>query len=79
LTDILHVRNNEGTKDILIDKSQQAWNLFDLCILENSEPIPHPVQAILDSNGRYTKFSCFLVKFVMFFRSASNHVGTVKA
>lgn len=55
--DLLHMRNNDTTKEILIATAQQAWTMLDLSILEHlSETMPHRVQAILEAEGWYTSY-----------------------
>jgi len=48
--------NNTTTLDILIESAKEGWQEIDLSILERlSESMPRRVQAIIDSNGWYTK------------------------
>jgi transposase len=55
--DILYMPNNDTTLAILIDTAKEAWQQIDLSILENlSESMPRRVQAIIASNGWYTKY-----------------------
>jgi hypothetical protein len=51
------MRNNEETKDILVETVQIAWDRLDLGVLKHlSDTMPHRVQAIIDSEGWYTKY-----------------------
>jgi transposase len=55
--DLLHMPNNDATKEVLIATAQEAWNMLDLDILEHlSETMPHRVQAILEAEGWYTSY-----------------------
>jgi transposase len=55
--DLLHMSNNETTLNILINTAKEAWQEIDLSILERlSESMPRRVQAIIDSEGWYTKY-----------------------
>lgn len=55
--DLLHINNNDQTKEILIATAQQAWAELELHHLENlSATMPHRVQAIIDSDGWYTHY-----------------------
>jgi transposase len=55
--DILYMPNNDTTLAILIDTAKEAWQQIDLSILESlSESMPRRVQAIIASNGWYTKY-----------------------
>ena len=45
------------TLSTLVDTAKEAWQQIDLSILENlSESMPRRVQAIIASNGWYTKY-----------------------
>lgn len=47
--DLLHILNNDATKEVLIAIAQGAWNMLDLSILEHlSETMPYRVEAILE-------------------------------
>lgn len=49
--------DNDTTLAILIDTAKEAWQQIDLSVLENlSESMPRRVQAIIASNGWYTKY-----------------------
>jgi hypothetical protein len=49
--------NNNDTLDILIETVKEAWQQIYLSISERlSESMPRRVQAIIDSNGWYTKY-----------------------
>ena len=55
--ELLHMRNNDTTLELMIATAQQAWQELDLSILEHlSETMPHRVEAIIKSNGWYTKY-----------------------
>lgn len=55
--ELLHMRNNSATLELMIATAQQAWQELDLSILEHlSETMPHRVEAIIKSNGWYTKY-----------------------
>jgi hypothetical protein len=55
--DLLHMPNNDTTLAILIDTAKEAWQQIDISILESlSESMPRRVQAIIASDGWYTKY-----------------------
>jgi transposase len=55
--DLLHMPNNDTTLAIMIATAQEAWQQLDLSILEGlSESMPRRVQAIIDSDGWYTRY-----------------------
>jgi transposase len=55
--DLLHMPNNDATKEILIETAQQAWDELDLGVLERlSETMSHRVEAIIEAEGWYTKY-----------------------
>lgn len=55
--DLIHMRNNDDTKDILVATAQEAWNLLDLRHLQHlSETMPNRVEAIIESQGWYTPY-----------------------
>ncbi|KAJ5158828.1 uncharacterized protein N7500_008479 [Penicillium coprophilum] len=55
--DLLHMQNNDTTKEILVATAQQAWDKLELRHLEHlSETMPHRVEAIIESQGWYTPY-----------------------
>jgi hypothetical protein len=55
--DLVHMRNNDQTKEILVATAQQAWDELDIRHLEHlSETMPHRVEAIIESDGWYTPY-----------------------
>ncbi|KAJ5502615.1 hypothetical protein N7463_001086 [Penicillium fimorum] len=55
--DLLHMGNNDTTKEILVATAQQAWDELELRHLEHlSETMPHRVEAIIESQGWYTAY-----------------------
>ena len=55
--DLIHMRNNDETKAILVETAQQAWERIDLEHLKHlSETMRHRVQTIIDSQGWYTPY-----------------------
>ncbi|KAJ5471864.1 hypothetical protein N7539_008704 [Penicillium diatomitis] len=55
--DLMHMKNNEDTKQILVDTAQIAWENIDMEHLQHlSGTMPNRVQAIIDSNGWYTPY-----------------------
>jgi UDP-N-acetylglucosamine 2-epimerase len=55
--DLIHMRNNEETKAILVETAQLAWDQLNLEHLEHlSETMPHRVEAIIESQGWYTQY-----------------------
>ena len=55
--DLIHMRNNDETKDILVATAQEAWDSLDIRHLQHlSETMPHRVQAIIESQGWYTPY-----------------------
>jgi transposase len=55
--DLLHMRNNDETKAILVETVQLAWENLDLGHLEHlSETIAHRVQAVIEAEGWYTSY-----------------------
>jgi transposase len=55
--DLLHMPNNDETKDILVATAQQAWNELEIRHFEHlSETMPHRVEAIIESQGWYTPY-----------------------
>jgi hypothetical protein len=55
--DLLHMPNNDETKDILVATAQQAWDELEIGHLEHlSESMPHRVEAIIESQGWYTPY-----------------------
>lgn len=55
--ELIHMRNNEETKDLLVATAQEAWNLLDWKHLENlSATMSHRVEAIIESQGWYTPY-----------------------
>lgn len=55
--ELIHMRNNDETKELLVATAQEAWNLLDLKHLENlSATIPRRVEAIIESQGWYTPY-----------------------
>jgi len=67
--DLLNIRNNEETKDILVETAQIAWDSLDLGVLKHlSDIMPYRVQAIIESQGWYTKYwiyGVFVRQYVM--------------
>ncbi|KAJ5369237.1 uncharacterized protein N7496_008997 [Penicillium cataractarum] len=55
--DLMHMKNNNETKRILVETAQIAWQNIDMKHLEHlSETMPNRVQAIIDSEGWYTPY-----------------------
>ncbi|KAJ5249552.1 hypothetical protein N7524_011868 [Penicillium chrysogenum] len=55
--ELIHMRNNDETKELLVATAQEAWNLLDWKHLENlSATMPHRVEAIIESQGWYTQY-----------------------
>ncbi|KAJ5493973.1 hypothetical protein N7463_010060 [Penicillium fimorum] len=55
--DLLHMGNNDTTKEILVATAQQAWDELELRHLKHlSETMPHRVEAIIESQGWYTPY-----------------------
>ena len=55
--DLLDMRNNDETKEILVETAQIAWERLDLDHLKHlSDTMPHRVQAIIESEGWYTPY-----------------------
>ena len=55
--DLIHMRNNDTTKEILVATAQQAWDELDLDHLKHlSETMPNRVEAIIESQGWYTPY-----------------------
>lgn len=55
--DLIHIRNNNETKEILVATAQEAWDSLDLRHLEHlSKTMPHRVEAIIKSQGWYTPY-----------------------
>ena len=55
--DLVHMRNNDQTKEILVATAQQAWDELDIRHLEHlSETMPYRVEAIIESDGWYTPY-----------------------
>ena len=55
--DLLHMSNNTATEAILVETAQQAWNELDIHHLQHlSATMPHRVEAIIESEGWYTKY-----------------------
>jgi transposase len=55
--DLIHMRNNDTTKDILLSTAQEAWDQLDTRHLQHlSEMMPHRVEAIIESQGWYTPY-----------------------
>lgn len=55
--DLLNMRNNDETKEILVETAQIAWERLDLDHLKHlSDTMPHRVQAIIESEGWYTPY-----------------------
>ncbi|KAJ5636577.1 Transposable element tc3 transposase [Penicillium longicatenatum] len=55
--DLIHMRNNNETKAILVETAQQAWDELDLSHFSHlSETMPHRVEAIIESQGWYTPY-----------------------
>lgn len=55
--DLIHMRNNDETKGILVATAQQAWEQLELRHLEHlSETMPHRVEAIIEAQGWYTPY-----------------------
>jgi hypothetical protein len=51
------MRNNDETKEILVETAQIAWERLDLDHLKHlSDTMPHRVQAIIESEGWYTPY-----------------------
>lgn len=56
--ELLNMRNNEESKQLLVETAQQAWSQMDLRHLEHlSETMPHRVQAILETDVWYSAIS----------------------
>lgn len=55
--DLIHMANNDQTKEILVATAQQAWEQLELRHLEHlSETMPHRVEAIIEAQGWYTPY-----------------------
>lgn len=55
--DLLHMKNNDETKRILVETAQIAWQNIDMRHLEHlSETMPNRVEAIIESEGWYTPY-----------------------
>jgi hypothetical protein len=55
--DLIHMRNNEETKAVLVETAQQAWDQLNLEHLEHlSKTMPHRVETIIESQGWYTQY-----------------------
>lgn len=55
--ELIHMRNNDETKELLVATAQEAWNRLDWTHLENlSATMPHRVEAIIESQGWYTPY-----------------------
>ena len=55
--DLIYMRNNDTTKDILVSTTQEAWDQLDTRHLQHlSETMPHRVEAIIESQGWYTPY-----------------------
>lgn len=55
--DLMHMKNNNETKRILVETAQIAWQNIDMKHLEHlSETMPNRVQAIIESEGWYTPY-----------------------
>jgi transposase len=55
--DLIHMKNNDETKQILVETAQIAWQNIDMRHLEHlSETMPNRVQAIIESEGWYTPY-----------------------
>ena len=55
--DLMHMKNNDETKRILVETAQIAWQNIDMRHLEHlSETMPNRVQAIIESEGWYTPY-----------------------
>ena len=53
--DLIHIKNNDETKQILVETAQIAWQNIDMKHLEHlSETMPNRVEAIIESEGWYT-------------------------
>lgn len=54
---LLHMRNNDEMKDLLVATAQEAWNILDWKHLEKlSATMPHSVEAIIEAQGWYTPY-----------------------
>ncbi|KAJ5641803.1 hypothetical protein N7490_005803 [Penicillium lividum] len=55
--ELIDMRNNDETKEILIDTAQRAWVELDLRHLQHlSATMPHRVEAIIESHGWYAPY-----------------------
>lgn len=55
--ELIDMANNDETKQILVETAQIAWSQIDLNHLQHlSETMPHRVEAIIASDGWYTKY-----------------------
>ncbi|KAJ5471900.1 Transposable element tc3 transposase [Penicillium diatomitis] len=55
--DLIHMKNNDTTKQILVETAQIAWQNIDIKHLGHlTETMPNRVQAIIDSDGWYTAY-----------------------
>jgi uncharacterized membrane protein YheB (UPF0754 family) len=55
--DLMHMKNNNETKRILVETAQRAWQNIDMKHLEHlAEAMPNRVQAIIESEGWYTPY-----------------------
>ena len=55
--ELIHMRNNDETKELLVATAQEVQNLLDWTHLENlSATMPHRVEAIIESQGWYTPY-----------------------
>ena len=64
---LIYMRNNDETKEILVDTAQQAQNELELRHLQHlSETMPHRVEAIIESQGWYTQYQLGGYKFMEF-------------
>lgn len=55
--DLIHMRNNDETMEILVATAQEAWDQLEIRHLQHlSETMPHRVEAIIESQGWYTPY-----------------------
>ena len=71
--DLLHMKNNDKTKRILVETAQIAWQNIDMRHLEHLvETMPNRVEAIIESEGWYTPYQAYWVCISQFDGRLSN-------